>query len=68
MPTLIGADDDDRASATMFYYGYLAAQAGIRVIDANKISDNIAKVMNQCEATPNMTVPRAFRTALAKQK
>ena len=66
--TLIGADDDDRASAAMFYYGYLAAQAGVRVIDANKISDNIAKVMKQCEATPNMTVPRAFRSALVKQK
>ena len=66
--TLLGAADDDRASAAMFYYGYLAARAGIRVIDADKISDNIAKVMKQCEAAPTMTVPRAFRTALAKRK
>src|ERR1700746_773737 len=45
--TLLGAADDDRASAAMFYYGYLAARAGIRVIDATKISDNIAKVVKQ---------------------
>jgi len=66
--SLLRADDDDRASAAMFYYGYLAARAGIRVIDVNKISDNVAKVMKQCAATPNMTVPRAFRTALAARK
>jgi len=66
--SLLGAADDDRASAAMFYYGYLAARARIRVIDANKISDNIAKVIKQCEATPNATVTRAFRTALAKRK
>lgn len=66
--TLLGAADDDRASAAMFYYGYLAARAGIHVIDATKVSDNIAKVMKQCAATPTMTVPRAFRTALANRK
>ena len=66
--SLLAADDDDRASAAMFYYGYLAARAGIRVADTDKISDNSAKVMKQCEATPNMTVPRAFRTALATRK
>jgi len=66
--SLLGADDDDRASAAMFYYGYLAARAGIHVIDTTKIADNVAKVMKQCAATPSMTVPRAFRTALAKQK
>ena len=49
----------------MFYYGYLAAKAGIRVIDVSRISDNIAKVMQKCEATPNLTVPQAFRQALA---
>ena len=29
---LLGAADDDRAAAAMFYYGYLAAKAGIHVI------------------------------------
>jgi hypothetical protein len=61
---LLRASDDDRASAAMFYYGYLAAKAGIRVIDESRISDNIAKVMQQCEARPSLTVPQAFRQAL----
>lgn len=61
---LLAASDDDRAAAAMFYYGYLAAKAGIRVIDVSRIDGNISKVMHQCEATPDMTVPQAFRTAL----
>lgn len=66
--SLLGAADDDRASAAMFYYGYLAAKAGIRVIDVGKISDNIGKVLEQCSAAPNMAVPLAFRKALASPK
>src|SRR5262249_2043779 len=61
---LLGAEDDDRAAAAMFYYGYLAAKAGIHVIDVSQIDGNVQKVMNQCAATPNMTVPQAFRQAL----
>lgn len=61
---LLGASDDDRASAAMFYYGYLAAKAGIHVIDVSRISDNIGKVMQKCEAAPDLTVPQAFRSAL----
>ena len=65
---LLGASDDDRAAAAMFYYGYLAAKAGIRVIDVSKIQGNLGKVMNQCEATPNLTVPQAFRQALRPRR
>jgi len=61
---LLGAADDDRAAAAMFYYGYLAAKAGMRVIDVGKIDENVGKVMRQCAATPNITVPQAFREAL----
>lgn len=61
---LLRASDDDRASAAMFYYGYLAAKAGIHVIDVSRISGNIEKVMQQCQATPGLTVPQAFRRAL----
>jgi hypothetical protein len=61
---LLGASDADRASAAMFYYGYLAAKAGIRVINVSRISGNIARVMQQCEARPDLTVPQAFRAAL----
>jgi hypothetical protein len=61
---LLEASDADRASASMFYYGYLAAKAGIHVIDVSRIDGNIAKVMQQCETTPNLTVPEAFAAAL----
>ena len=65
---LLGAADDDRAAAAMFYYGYLAAKAGIRVIDVGKIDENVGKVMKQCAATPNITVPQAFREALRPRR
>jgi hypothetical protein len=61
---LLRASNDDRASAAMFYYGYLAAKAGIHIIDVSRIDGNIAKVMRQCEAVPSLTVPQAFRRAL----
>jgi hypothetical protein len=65
---LLGADDDDRAAAAMFYYGYLAAKTGIHVIDVGKIDHNVGKVMKQCAATPNITVPQAFREALRSRR
>lgn len=65
---LLGAADEDRASAAMFYYGYLAAKAGIRVIDVSRIDGNIGKVMWQCAAAPNLLVPQAFRQALRPRR
>ena len=64
---LLGASDDDRAAAAMFYYGYLAAKAGIHVIDVSRIDGNIKKVMDRCAAAPNETVPQAFRQALGRR-
>ena len=65
---LLGAAEEDRAAAAMFYYGYLAAKAGIHVIDVNQIEGNIHKVMDQCAANPNITVPQAFRQALGRRR
>ena len=64
---LLGAGDDDREAAAMFYYGYLAAKAGIHVIDVSQIDGNVRKVMDRCAATPNITVPQAFRQALGRR-
>ena len=64
---LLGAADEDRETAAMFYYGYLAAKAGIRVIDVNQIDGNVRKVMDRCAAAPNITVPQAFRQALGRR-
>ena len=52
----------------MFYLGYLAAKENIHTVDVSKIEDNISKVMKQCSATPNVTVPQAFRQALRPNK
>jgi HdeA/HdeB family len=65
---LLGASDDDRAAAAMFYYGYLAAKAGIHIIDVSQIEDHIKKVMDRCAAAPNETVPQAFRQALGHRR
>jgi hypothetical protein len=65
---LLGASDDDRASAVMFYYGYLAAKADIRVIDVRQIDSNVKKVIDRCAAAPDMTVPEAFREAIGKYR
>jgi hypothetical protein len=65
---LLGASDDDRSAAVMFYYGYLAARAGIHIIDVSQIDGNVHKVMDQCAAAPNMTVPQAFRQALGRRR
>jgi pyruvate/2-oxoglutarate dehydrogenase complex dihydrolipoamide acyltransferase (E2) component len=65
---LLGAADDDRAAAAMFYYGYLAAKAGIHLIDVGQIDSNIKKVMDRCAAAPNITVPQAFRQALGQHR
>jgi hypothetical protein len=65
---LLGAADDDRAAAAMFYYGYLAAKAGIHFIDVGKIEENVGKVMKQCAATPNITVTQAFRQAIRARR
>ena len=65
---LLSAADEDRAAAVMFYYGYLAARAGIHVIDVSQIDGNVHKVMERCGAAPNITVPQAFRQALGRRQ
>jgi hypothetical protein len=65
---LLGAADDDREVAAMFYYGYVAAETGIRVIDVNQIDGNVRRAMDQCAAAPNITVPQAFRQALSRRE
>ena len=56
---LLGIADDDRVSAAMFYYGYLAAKVGIRVIDVDSIDANIAKIMRQSAMRGSAELRRA---------
>jgi hypothetical protein len=64
---LLGADDDDRQAAVMFYYGYLAARSGIHVIDVSRIDQNIRRVMDQCAQTPNASVVQAYTRAFGRE-
>jgi len=64
---LLNASDDDRDAAIMFYYGYLAASSHIRIIDVSMIDTNVRRVMDQCEANPNLTIPQAYRIAFHRR-
>ena len=64
---LLGADDDDRQAAMMFYYGYLAARSGIHVIDVSRIEQNIRRVMDQCAQTPTATVIQAYTRTFGRK-
>jgi len=50
---LLGASDED-----------LAAKAGMRIKDVSKIDGDVNEVMSKCAASPNLTVPQAYRQAL----
>jgi hypothetical protein len=65
---LLAASEEDRASAAMFYYGYLAARAGLRFIEGSQIEGNVHRVVEQCEATPDITVVQAFARAIPPER
>ena len=64
---LLNASDDDRDAAIMFYYGYLAAASHIRFIDVSMIDTNVRRVMDQCMADPDLTIPQAYRVAFHRR-
>jgi hypothetical protein len=65
---LLAASAEDRASAAMFYYGYLAARAGLRFVEGSQIEGNIHRVIEQCEATPSITVVQAYARAITPDR
>jgi hypothetical protein len=65
---LLAASEEDRASAAMFYYGYLSARAGLRFVEGSQIEGNIHRVIEQCEATPTITVVQAFARAIPPER
>jgi len=50
----------------MFYYGYLAASSGIKLIDVSMIDQNVARVMRQCEQSPSLTILQAYEIAFGR--
>lgn len=65
---LVGLPDDDRSHAAMFYYGYLAARAGIRIVDTAQLEGRIANAMEECAAHPASPIAQSFRSALVPQR
>jgi hypothetical protein len=65
---LLGATDDDRASASMFFIGYRAALARTRTLSVNQVEAIEETALATCAATPTMTANKAFAEALAANK
>ena len=61
---MIGASDDDRAAASMFFIGYQAAAAGVRNLSIAQIQAIEGKALSICAAHPALPAVRAFRTAI----
>ena len=61
---LLGASDDDRAAASMFFIGYQAALARVRNLSIAEIQAIEQNALSICAAHPEMTAVRAFHTAV----
>jgi hypothetical protein len=61
---MIGASDDDRAAASMFFIGYRAALAQVRNLSIPQIQAIEQKALTICAAHPNLPAARAFGTAV----
>ena len=62
---LLGASDDDRAAAAMFFIGYRAALAHVHGLSIGEIQAIEQKALTICAGQPAMTASRAFATAVA---
>ena len=65
---LLAAPHEDRAAAAMFYYGYVSARAGVRVIDGNQIEARVRSAVAACEANPTAPIAQTFQRALVARR
>jgi hypothetical protein len=61
---LLGANDDDRAAASMFFIGYQAAASGVHNLSVAQIQAIEGKALSICAAHQAMPAVRAFHTAV----
>jgi hypothetical protein len=61
---LLGANDDDRAAASMFFVGYQAASTGVHNLSIAQIQAIEEKALSICAAHSAMPAARAFHTAI----
>jgi hypothetical protein len=65
---LIGASLEDRTVAAMFYYGYVSARAGTRLIDSSQVETRVRRAVDECRANPGTPILQAFtRTLVARR-
>jgi len=62
---LLGANDDDRAAASMFMIGYRAALTHTRALSISQIEAIEEAALKTCAANPTMTATAAFAKAVA---
>jgi hypothetical protein len=62
---LIGATDDDRAAASLFFIGYRAALAKVHGLSIAEIQAIEEKALSICAAHQELAAARAFGTAVA---
>jgi hypothetical protein len=65
---LLGAEDDDRAAASMFFIGYQAALAHVRGLSISQIEAIEEKALSICAAHPATPAVRAFAQAVATNR
>lgn len=58
---LLGASDDDRAAASMFFIGYRAALSRVRNLSIGEIEAIERKALSVCATHQAMPAARAFR-------
>ena len=61
---LLGANDDDRAAAAMFFIGYQASRAQVRNLTISQIEGIERKALSACALNPTMPAVRAFAVAV----
>jgi hypothetical protein len=65
---LLGASQEDRTVAAMFYYGYVSARAGTRLIDNAQIETRVRRAVDECRASPGTPILQAFTRALVARR
>jgi hypothetical protein len=65
---LLGAEDDDRAAASMFFIGYRAALAHVHNLSIALIEAIEKTALTNCAAHPTMTAVQAFAQAVTANR
>jgi len=65
---LLGASDDDRAAASMFFIGFRAALAHVHGLSISQIEAIEETALATCAKNPKLTASTAFAEAVATRK